>query len=158
MDSPKNPSLSSSADSAPRELAPNERKKRSRSSDEIGHNGDGGSAIRGQGSCDDRQKDTGAEVNDGLHEHKRQQRRLSGQDNDISQIRNMKIKRLRLEAIFHPKFENESSEKDARSQMLSRVAEGRGYLEVTLKHSGSLLLWYVLRFSNVSFVEYSRSR
>eukprot|EP00804_Cyclotella_cryptica_P001973 CCRYP_007402-RA/>CCRYP_007402-RA protein AED:0.00 eAED:0.00 QI:1964/1/1/1/1/1/3/1185/1091 len=141
MDSTKNSSQSSSADPASGELAPNERKKRSRSTDEIGHNGDGGSAICGQDSRDNGQKDTGAEINNGLHEHKRRQRRLSGQDDEMPQLRNMKIKRLRLEAIFHPKFENESSEKDVRNEMLSRVAEGGGYLEVTLKHSGSLLLW-----------------
>jgi hypothetical protein len=50
--------------------------------------------------------------------------------------------RLRLEAIFHPKFENENlNDQQMRAKMKERVASGSGYLEVTLKHSGSLLLW-----------------
>ncbi|KAL3827649.1 hypothetical protein ACHAXA_000522 [Cyclostephanos tholiformis] len=51
------------------------------------------------------------------------------------------IARLRLEAIFHPKFENESPDSEIRRKMLDGVASGRGYLEASLKHSGSLLLW-----------------
>ena len=51
------------------------------------------------------------------------------------------IQKLRLEAIFHPKFENEKSDQILRSQMLQNVASNLGYLEVTLKHSGSLVLW-----------------
>jgi uncharacterized protein (UPF0248 family) len=52
------------------------------------------------------------------------------------------IQRLRLEAIFHPKFENENrNDQSVREQMKQRVASHSGYLEVTLKHSGSLLLW-----------------
>lgn len=52
------------------------------------------------------------------------------------------IKRLSLEAIFHPKFENENREQqDIRRQMKERVANQEGHLEVSLKHSGSLLLW-----------------
>ena len=53
-----------------------------------------------------------------------------------------KIHKLRLEAIFHPKFENESqTDKEIRQRMLQAIADGQGYLEVSLKHSGSLLLW-----------------
>lgn len=51
------------------------------------------------------------------------------------------IERLRLEAIFHPKFENETPDSEVRRKMLERVSAGEGYLEVSLKHSGSLLLW-----------------
>lgn len=52
------------------------------------------------------------------------------------------IRKLRLEAIFHPKFENESqTDKQIRRKMHTAIQEGRGYLEVSLKHSGSLLLW-----------------
>jgi hypothetical protein len=64
------------------------------------------------------------------------------------------IHQLRLEAIFHPKFENESqTDREIRRQMHARVVGGGssttqphhihvgGYLEVSLKHSGSLLLW-----------------
>eukprot|EP00977_Amphora_coffeiformis_P010602 scaffold2500_cov176-Amphora_coffeaeformis.AAC.13 len=52
------------------------------------------------------------------------------------------VRKLRLEAIFHPKFENESqTDKEVRRKMLTAIQEGRGYLEVSLKHSGSLLLW-----------------
>ena len=48
------------------------------------------------------------------------------------------IHRLRLEAIFHPKFDNEKVEQKAiRQRMLTKP----GYLEVSLKHSGSLVLW-----------------
>ena len=53
-----------------------------------------------------------------------------------------KVIGLRLEAIFHPKFDNENrTTTDIRNRMLDRVAQSRGYLEVSLKHSGSLLLW-----------------
>eukprot|EP00978_Attheya_sp_CCMP212_P045022 scaffold331320_cov55-Attheya_sp.AAC.1 len=53
-----------------------------------------------------------------------------------------RLKALRLEAIFHPKFENETqSHQGVREKMLQRVEHGAGYLETTLKHSGSLLLW-----------------
>jgi len=63
-----------------------------------------------------------------------------------------KIRRLRLEAIFHPKFENEKKRTASRTagdddddgvrrQMKDRVRARRGYLEASLKHSGSLLLW-----------------
>jgi hypothetical protein len=49
---------------------------------------------------------------------------------------------FRLEAMFHPKFENEHrSDQYIRTAMKERVKSGRGYLEVTLKHSGSLVLW-----------------
>lgn len=53
-----------------------------------------------------------------------------------------KIRKLRLEAIFHPKFENENrSDQIIRQAMIQRLQDGLGYLEVTLKHSGSLVLW-----------------
>lgn len=52
------------------------------------------------------------------------------------------IRKMRLEAIFHPKFENENrSDKAVRREMMDRVEKQQGYLEVTLKHSGSLVLW-----------------
>ena len=51
------------------------------------------------------------------------------------------LDRLRLEAIFYPKFENESSERVIRNQMITNVQQQLGYLEVSLKHSGSLVLW-----------------
>lgn len=52
------------------------------------------------------------------------------------------IQRLRLEAIFHPKFENEDrTDQTIRNSMIERVENKLGYLEVTLKHSGSLVLW-----------------
>ena len=51
------------------------------------------------------------------------------------------ITKLQLEAIFHPKFENEKSDAQIRHQMLSYIAAKQGYLEVSLKHSGSLVLW-----------------
>lgn len=52
------------------------------------------------------------------------------------------IQSLSLEAIFHPKFENESlNDQTIRQQMIERVHAGKGYIEVSLKHSGSLLLW-----------------
>lgn len=53
-----------------------------------------------------------------------------------------KVKKLRLEAIFYPKFENENQDdQQIRKDMIHRVSTGEGYLECTLKHSGSLLLW-----------------
>lgn len=52
------------------------------------------------------------------------------------------IQKLRLEAIFHPKFDNEKrSDQTIRKEMMDRVSKQLGYLEVTLKHSGSLVLW-----------------
>jgi len=51
------------------------------------------------------------------------------------------IGRLKLEAIFHPKFENETPDAEVREKMLGKVASDDGYLEASLKHSGSLLLW-----------------
>ena len=52
------------------------------------------------------------------------------------------VNRIRLEAIFHPKFENENErDRHVRSLMKEKVARGEGHLEVSLKHSGSLLLW-----------------
>ena len=51
------------------------------------------------------------------------------------------VSRLRLEAIFHRKFENERPNHDIRRQMCARVVSGEGYVEASVKHSGSLLLW-----------------
>jgi hypothetical protein len=52
------------------------------------------------------------------------------------------LRKLRLEAVFHPKFENENQQqKSIRERMKERCAKGDGYLEVSIKHSGSLLLW-----------------
>jgi hypothetical protein len=52
------------------------------------------------------------------------------------------IQSLSLEAIFHPKFENENSnDQTIRQQMKDRISGDKGYIEVSLKHSGSLLLW-----------------
>ena len=69
------------------------------------------------------------------------------------------IKGLRLEAIFHPKFDNERRESQPRNKkgefdgikssttsrirtaMIERLQDQKGYLEVSLKHSGSLILW-----------------
>ena len=52
------------------------------------------------------------------------------------------FKSLSLEAIFHPKFENENrNDQSIRSEMKERVLADKGYIEVSLKHSGSLLLW-----------------
>ena len=48
---------------------------------------------------------------------------------------------LRLEAIFHPKFDNEAPDADIRRRMLVKVDAGEGYVEASLKHSGSLVLW-----------------
>eukprot|EP00934_Nitzschia_sp_Nitz4_P005368 Nitzschia sp. Nitz4//scaffold13_size275219//244974//248609//NITZ4_000923-RA/size275219-augustus-gene-0.275-mRNA-1//-1//CDS//3329536161//5358//frame0 len=48
---------------------------------------------------------------------------------------------FRLEAIFHPKFENEEGDRQVRSKMIGLVQDQAGYLEVSLKHSGSLVLW-----------------
>lgn len=128
-------------DSASDNAAPNQQKKRSRTSEETGIDSSGGGSFRSQDICNISQKEPRAGVDDGST-HTRQQRRLSS-ENDVSLLRDRKIKKLRLEAIFHPKFENESSEKDVRKDMLTKVGNGDGYLEVTLKHSGSLLLWYV---------------
>ncbi|GAX11575.1 hypothetical protein FisN_1Lh066 [Fistulifera solaris] len=50
--------------------------------------------------------------------------------------------RMRLEAIFYPKFENEQKENQrTREQMKERVLDKQGYLEASIKHSGSLILW-----------------
>ena len=114
-------------------------RKRGRSSAKTEHNGNGNSAFAGESVDDDSQKEPEEGV-DYSSIRKRKQMHPSS-DIDVSRMQDMKLKGLRLEAIFHPKFENESSEKDVRAEMLSRVGSGEGYLEVTLKHSGSLLLW-----------------
>ena len=126
-------------ESAEDHLAPTQRKKRDRSSEETGHNGNGSNSLVGKSDRDDGQKESEERVLEELNP--KQKQRLLTSDDDGSQLRDMKIKQIRLEAIFHPKFENETSEKDVRKEMLSKVGEGKGYLEVTLKHSGSLLLW-----------------
>lgn len=52
------------------------------------------------------------------------------------------IKSMKLEAIFHPKFENENiNNQQIRKSMLDKVSTSQGVLEVSLKHSGSLVLW-----------------
>lgn len=55
------------------------------------------------------------------------------------------LRKLRLEAVFHPKFENENQHlKTIRELMIDRCCaaeQAAGYLEVSIKHSGSLLLW-----------------
>ena len=51
------------------------------------------------------------------------------------------IRKLKLEAIFHPKFDNEGPDIEIRTKMLTKVASNEGYIEASLKHSGSLLLW-----------------
>jgi hypothetical protein len=57
------------------------------------------------------------------------------------------LRRLRLEAVFFPKFDNERAEgsenqgTSIRTQMIERCRDGKGYIEVSLKHSGSLVLW-----------------
>lgn len=62
--------------------------------------------------------------------------------NRLKEHHMVQIKKLRLEAIFHPKFDNEhQNDLQIRNNMLSRVSSNQGYLEVTLKHSGSLMLW-----------------
>ena len=63
------------------------------------------------------------------------------------------ITQMKLEAIFHPKFDNErqnnnnnnnnnnNKQQTIRQSMIDKVAKKEGILEVSLKHSGSLLLW-----------------
>ncbi|XP_002993571.2 tRNA ligase 1 [Selaginella moellendorffii] len=46
-----------------------------------------------------------------------------------------------VRATFYPKFENEKSDQEIRSRMIEVVASGRGVVEVTLKHSGSLFMY-----------------
>jgi len=53
----------------------------------------------------------------------------------------LSIRKLKLEAIFHPKFDNEGPDTEIRTNMLTKVAANEGYIEASLKHSGSLLLW-----------------
>lgn len=59
----------------------------------------------------------------------------------LESLKNQLPKRLRLEAIFHPKFDNDKELSDIRKLMISKVSSGLGCLEVSLKHSGSLMLW-----------------
>ncbi|GAQ89772.1 RNA ligase [Klebsormidium nitens] len=51
------------------------------------------------------------------------------------------VGKARLQAAFYPKFENESSDQAVRDRMLAIVAAGKGVLEVSQKHSGSLFMW-----------------
>lgn len=46
-----------------------------------------------------------------------------------------------VRATFYPKFENEKSDQEVRSRMIDVVDSGKGVVEVTLKHSGSLFMY-----------------
>jgi hypothetical protein len=49
---------------------------------------------------------------------------------------------LSVEAMFHPKFDNERrTDQSIRQDIQQRILQNQGYVEVTLKHSGSLVLW-----------------
>ena len=53
-----------------------------------------------------------------------------------------KLSKMELEAIFYPKFDNENlNDQKIRKEMLASIFKSTGYLEVSLKHSGSLILW-----------------
>jgi hypothetical protein len=58
-----------------------------------------------------------------------------------SSIPALAICRLRLQAIFYPKFDNENSEQKVRHHMLDRARRNLCYVEASVKHSGSLVLW-----------------
>jgi hypothetical protein len=50
--------------------------------------------------------------------------------------------KLSVEAMFHPKFDNErQTDQLIRQDIQKRILQNQGYVEVTLKHSGSLVLW-----------------
>ena len=50
--------------------------------------------------------------------------------------------KLSVEAMFHPKFDNERrTDQLIRQDIQQRISQNQGYVEVTLKHSGSLVLW-----------------
>ncbi|KAJ7543365.1 hypothetical protein O6H91_09G034600 [Diphasiastrum complanatum] len=44
-------------------------------------------------------------------------------------------------ATFYPKFENEKSDQEIRLKIIEVVSSGKGVLEVSLKHSGSLFMY-----------------
>ncbi|CAM6083091.1 unnamed protein product [Calypogeia fissa] len=46
-----------------------------------------------------------------------------------------------VKATFYPKFENEKSDQEVRTKMIQLVSAGKGVVEVSLKHSGSLFLY-----------------
>lgn len=46
-----------------------------------------------------------------------------------------------IRATFYPKFENEKSDQEIRTKMIEMVSNGKGTLEVSLKHSGSLFMY-----------------
>ncbi|KAG6543229.1 hypothetical protein Mapa_015480 [Marchantia paleacea] len=49
--------------------------------------------------------------------------------------------RAQVRATFYPKFENEKSDQEVRNKMIQAVTSGKGIVEVSLKHSGSLFLY-----------------
>jgi hypothetical protein len=52
------------------------------------------------------------------------------------------LSKLSVEAMFHPKFDNERrTDQWIRQDIQQRIFQNQGYVEVTLKHSGSLVLW-----------------
>lgn len=51
------------------------------------------------------------------------------------------VAQAQLRATFYPKFENEKSDQEVRTKMIEVVQAGKGVLEVTLKHSGSLFMY-----------------
>ena len=81
-----------------------------------------------------RKDDDGTFMSSPIEEHNNKQNRQRT-------INMQNITQMKLEAIFHPKFENEKSDQQIRQSMIDKVSNGEGILEVSLKHSGSLLLW-----------------
>ncbi|MCO5574341.1 hypothetical protein L7F22_028124 [Adiantum nelumboides] len=51
------------------------------------------------------------------------------------------VAQAQLRATFYPKFENEKSDQEVRMKMIDVVCSGKGVLEVSLKHSGSLFMY-----------------
>lgn len=72
-------------------------------------------------------------VGDGEYQREPSQDRLLPMKGTLAQAQ--------LRATFYPKFENEKSDQEIRIKMIEAVQSGRGVLEVSLKHSGSLFMY-----------------
>lgn len=71
-----------------------------------------------------------------------EERRAAKEDSEqgMNEIKGS-LSQSQVRATFYPKFENEKSDQEVRARMIDVVDSGKGVLEVTLKHSGSLFMY-----------------
>lgn len=60
---------------------------------------------------------------------------------DNFSVDNSTYSQAMIRATFYPKFENEKSDQEVRTQIIEMVSKGLAVMEVSLKHSGSLFMY-----------------